>query len=154
VINPAYAFLLLGASQPGQVVTIQGREMAGLHNVQQVISGTCDGRPASATIRKGINGQGAQVVLRSRRWIREIPGSFLNGALRRQSLTSLGLACDGTRLQLLAVTVRADARSGMSLISQTATLNLRTGVLTIGELVTENPAETMEMLVNSSRPLL
>lgn len=140
------ASLLLASGQPGQVVTIHGRDMAGLRDREDVIRGSCDGHPASATIVKAYRGRAGRLTLRGGRFARDIPATFLGGALFRQRLTFAGLGCDGRRLQLHALAIRPNARGELVMDIQDATLDLRTGVVSTTDLRTLTPAETLAEL--------
>jgi len=123
-------------------ITVTGREMVGLRDRVDIIRGTCDGRPVSATITKSYRGATARLVLRAGRWTREVPPLFLNGHLFTSALQSAELGCDGRRLQLHALAIRGDGHGEIVLMVQNATMDLRTGVVSLSELTTYNPAET------------
>jgi len=142
----AIAASSLAISQEMVPIRIFGREMTGLRNLETVIRGTCDGRPASATITKAYWGVRGRLVLRSGRWVRDVPSTFLNGALLSSGLQSAGLGCDGRRLQLHALAIRADSHGDLIMDRQDAILDLRTGILTLTDLRTLSPAETREEL--------
>ena len=61
----SYALSLLAQPPANVPIRIYGREMAGLHDREDVVRGTCDGRPASATITKAYRGRTGRLVLRS-----------------------------------------------------------------------------------------
>lgn len=135
--------LSLLAQTPGMTrIDINIRETVGLHDREDVVRGTCDGRPASATITKAYRGRTARLVLRSGRWATDVPPTFLNGGLFTRSLNSLGLACDGERLELHALLIRPDAQGEIVMDIQEATLDLRTGAVSMSEMRTLSPAET------------
>lgn len=142
----ALALALL--SQPQEMATIRvfGREMSGLHNRQDIIRGICDGHPASVTITKAYRGAAGRVVLRAGRWRRELPTNFLNGSLLSSGLKSAELACDGRRVQLSGLAIRADAHGDLIMVVQNAILDLRTGDLSLTELRSLSPAQTREEL--------
>lgn len=123
-------------------ITVTGREMVGLRERVNVIRGTCDGRPVSATITKSYRGATARLILRAGRWTREVPPPFLNGSLFTNALQSAELGCDGRRLQLHALAIRGDGHGDIVLMVQNATMDMRTGVVSLSELTTYSPAET------------
>lgn len=150
---------LIGQPEMEEIRITHGRDMAGLRNYETVIRGTCDGRPASATItmvdlralpradlrtvdlwRRG------RVVLRTGRLSREVPPAFLNGSLVTNGLHWTGLACDGRRLQLNGLAIRTDAHGEIVMDAQEATWDLRTGELSMSALRTLSPAETRSEL--------
>ncbi len=140
---PFFLTLLFLVQPEGMTrITVTGREMVGLHNREDVIRGTCDGRPASATITKAYRGARGRLVLRSGRWAREVPSTFLNGALLTSSLQSVGIGCDGQRLQLHALAIRENGQGEFVMDIQNAILDMRTGALSIDEMRTLSPAET------------
>jgi hypothetical protein len=146
-MNGSLLLALAFLAQPGMTrVDVFGREIIGLRNYEDVIRGTCDGRPASAIITKAYHGQRGRLLLRSGRWAREVPPAFLNGAAFTSGLQSLGLACDGQSLQLHALAIHPDAQGELVMDIQNATLDLRTGALTMTELRTLSPAETRSEL--------
>lgn len=134
---------------PVQRVTVtSGRDMAGLQNPETVIRGTCDGQPASATITRTADGRNGRIVLRVRRLTRQFPRSFLNGAVIINTVHSLGLACDGRRLQLHGTAIRPNPAGEIRLETQDIVLDIRTGALSIGSLMTLSPAETRAEFTN------
>lgn len=117
--------------------------MSGLRNLEEVLHGTCDGRPASATVtRARYGGTRGRLVLRGGGFTREVPPTFLNGGVLSSGFKSTGLACDGRRLQLHALALRADAHGEIVMDKQDATLDLRTGELSMTALTTLSPAAT------------
>jgi hypothetical protein len=146
MIDYLIALAFLAPSQAMAPIRIDIREMGGLHNREDVIRGTCDNRPASLTITKAYRSAPGRLVLRIGRRTQEIPASFLNGQLVRQSLQTVGLACDGRRLQVHAIVARADNTGETVLDVQGATLDIASGNLTIGTLRTLTPAETRSEL--------
>ena len=127
-------------------ITVTGREMVGLRDRVDVIRGTCDGRPVSATITKSYRGAMARLILRAGRWTREVPAPFLNGSLFANALQSAELGCDGRRLQLHARAIRGNGRGDLVLMVQNATMDMRTGAISLSELTTYSPAQTREEL--------
>jgi hypothetical protein len=71
-----------------------------------------------------------------------VPPAFLNGGLLSSGFKSAGLACDGRRLSLHALALRADADGDIVMDIQDATLDLRTGELSMTVLTTLSPAAT------------
>jgi hypothetical protein len=123
-------------------IVITGREMVGLRDRQDVIRGTCDGRPASATITKAYRGAAGSIVLRAGRWTREVPRGFLDDLLLTSSFQSSGISCDGRRLELHALVLHENAQREFVMSIQNATLDMRTGRLSVDEMRTLSPAET------------
>ena len=134
--------LALIAEPQDTLIRVFGREMVGLHDREDVIRGTCDGRPASATIIKAYRGRAGNIVLRAGRWASALPPNFLHGALLSSGFQSLGLACDGQRLQLHALALHQNAEGELVTEIQNAILDLRTGRIEVTELRTLSPAET------------
>lgn len=123
-------------------ITVTGREMIGLRNREDVIRGNCDGRPASATIIKAYRGARGGIVLRAGRWVREVPRGFLDDLLLTSSLKSTELSCDGRRLEFHALVIRENAEGEFVMSIQNATLDMRTGALSVDPMRTLSPAET------------
>jgi hypothetical protein len=103
---------LFVVAQPQEMVPIRinTRDYSGLRGREDILRGTCDGRPASATITKSYWGRRGRLVLRAGRWVREVPPNFLNGSLFSSGLKSAELSCDGRRLQLHALTIHENAQ--------------------------------------------
>lgn len=129
-----------------EIRVTHGRDMTALHERQDVIRGSCDGRPASLTITKVYRGQTPRLVLRAGRWRREIPPAFLNGAMFSSALKSAELACDGQRIQISGLAIRANSEGQLIMDLQEVILELRTGELSMNPLRTLTPAETLAEL--------
>ncbi|TMJ19681.1 MAG: hypothetical protein E6G92_07890 [Alphaproteobacteria bacterium] len=146
MINVVIALLMVSPPSESTPIRIDIREMSGLRHSDEVVRGTCDERPVSLTITKAYRDAPGRLVLRLGRRTQEIPVSFLNGQLVQESLQSVGLACDGRRLQVRAIVARADSGGDIVLDVQQATLDIATGSLVIGALRTLSPAETRSEL--------
>lgn len=138
--------LLAESPEMVEIRVAHGREMTALHDREDVIRGSCDGRPASLTITKVYRGQTPRLLLRGGRWAREVPPSFLNGALFSSGLKSAELACDGQRIQISGLAIRANSQGEIIMDLQEAILELRTGVMTLTDLRTLTPAQTRSEL--------
>ena len=144
-MTPALSFLaVLGLAQPPEMVTIKvfGRDMSGLRDQEVIYRGTCDSRPASAEIRRSTLTEPGRLVLRAGRWRRTLPATFLCGAALTSALHSIGLGCDGRRLQLHALAIRENAQGEFIMDIQNAFLDMRTGALSLDEMRTLSPSET------------
>lgn len=145
--NILFLVLAVLAQPPGMTrIEINTREMVGLRDRENVIRGTCDGRPASATIIMASSGRAGRLVLSAGSLTREVPPAFLNGSLVANGLFHTGLACDGQRLQLSASAVRTDAQGAIIMDVQRIVMDLRTGEVSMTEMRTLSPAETRSEL--------
>lgn len=127
-------------SPPDSPIRITGRDSATLQNAASTLSGTCDGRPASAVITKAYYGQPGRVVLQSGRFSAALPPTFLDGRLVRAGFSFSGLICDGTRLTLIARVARFQPDQAGAITAtlqrQSVTMDLRTGHLTLSDVQT------------------
>ena len=145
--NTLFLVLALLAQPPGMTrIEINTRDMVGLRDRENVIRGTCDGRPASATIVMASSGGGGRLVLSAGSLTREVPPTFLNGSLVANGLFHTGLACDGQRLQLSASAIRTGAQGEIIMDVQRIIMDLRTGAISMTEMRTLSPAETRSEL--------
>ncbi|HEU0099176.1 MAG TPA: hypothetical protein VFQ67_10420 [Allosphingosinicella sp.] len=128
------------ASDPA-AITVQGRDYTGLDQFTQVVTGTCDGTPASATITKARRGASGKIELRHGSVARDLPSSFAEGLLVRNTAYQLGLGCDGKRLKLEAHVVQMNWGRNIRYFSQQATWDLGADSLVVSEPVAESPGE-------------
>lgn len=127
-------WLALAALQPqGEVVRVYGRDVTTLPDSTETFRGTCDGVEATATIEKAIRGRAGRLILRYRRLTREVRDTFLNGRLFGSNFYAAGLGCDGRRIVFRARLVRMDEAGNVAIDVQTATMDIRTGELTLSQ---------------------
>ena len=141
-MNLLVAAVVSFVAQGSVAIPITTRDMTGLHNRQDILRGTCDGRAASLTITKAYRGATGRLVLRGGRWTRDVSPAFLGGRLVTNSLQSVGIGCDGRRLQVRGRVLRTDSRGEIVLDVQNVVLDLRTGMMTMDDLRTLTAAET------------
>ena len=141
-------FLLIIMIPPGsETIHIRGRDLSGLQEYEKIIHGTCDGTPASFTIRTATREQPGRLVLRAGSFERELPPTFLDGSLVTNGLYHTGLACDGRSVQLTAETIR-DAGDQFILVRQNAVIDIRTGILTLRDLRRLSPEQSHSELTS------
>jgi hypothetical protein len=135
--------LLMAASllQQSPPVQVRGRDYTTVADSTEVMSGVCDGRAVSATITKAFRGREGRMILRAGRVSQAIPPTFLGGRLLRSSYYAAGLGCDGRRLVLRARVARIEAGGRVEIEVQSATMDMRSGQLTISERRTLSPDE-------------
>jgi hypothetical protein len=128
-------WLALAASQPqGDMVRIQGgRDVTTLPDSTETFRGTCDGVEATATIEKAIRGRAGRLILRYRSLTREVRDTFLNGRLFGSNFYAAGLGCDGRRIVFRARLVRMDEAGNVAIDVQSATMDIRSGELTVSQ---------------------
>jgi hypothetical protein len=128
-------WLALAALQPqGDMVRIHGgRDVTTLADSTTTFRGTCDGVEATATIEKAYRGRTGRLILRYRRLTREVGDTFLNGRLFGSNYYAAGLGCDGRRIVFRARLVRMDEAGNLAIDVQMATMDIRTGELTLSQ---------------------
>ena len=135
--------LLAGFAEPPDNVQIavSGRDYTTLNASTETFRGLCDGREASLTIEKAYRGQAGRLVLRYEQLSRELPANFLEGRLVSGSYYAAGLGCDGRRLRFLARVAQIASDGTVNLRVQHATMDLRTGDLSVSQIRTMTPEE-------------
>jgi hypothetical protein len=129
-------WLALAALQPqDEVVRIHGgRSYMPLIGSTETFRGTCDGVEATATIEKAFRGPTAsRLILRYRRFTREVRDTFLNGRLFGDNYYAASLVCDGRSIMFRARTVRMDEAGNVTIDVQSASMDIRTGELTVSQ---------------------
>jgi hypothetical protein len=128
-------WLALAALQPqGDIVRIHGgRSYMPLVGSTETFRGTCDGVEATATIEKAFRGPTGRLILRYRHFTREVRDTFLNGRLFGDNYYAASLVCDGRSIMFRARTVRMDEAGNVTVDVQSATMDIRTGELTLSQ---------------------
>lgn len=126
----------LAAQQAMVPIPIRGRDYVTLGDSIETYSGTCDGRPVAAVVAKAIRGRAGRLTLRAGRIVREVPAGFLGGRLFGSGFSAAGIGCDGRRLMFRARTARIEADGRVIVEAQSATMDMRTGRISLSSLQT------------------
>ena len=138
----SFALSLVAPLQEMVAIPIDTRDYATVDGSTEVISGTCDGRPVSATITKAFRGREGRLTLRAGRISRPVPPGFLGGRLVRGSYYAAGIGCDGRRIVFRARVARMAEDGRVNIEVQSVTMDMRTGRLSVSEARTMDRDET------------
>lgn len=142
MIGTAIIALLASAqSSQDQLITVDIREPRTVEGYTESFRGSCDGRDTSVVIRKSYRGAEGGIIIRYGDMVRDVPAGFTNGLVLRNTAYQGALVCDGRRVTFIVHALQVRNQPSTRYYTQSATLDVRTGEVSVSDLQTQAPEE-------------